>query len=111
MEEMFKIKIRALEEENERLKAENKRLRNNSGGSSGIPKTSFEGDDGCDDNSFEAWTVGSRSSFTNATPAKDFSPKSTFRVSERYKAFGFGLDRLEYISKARENQIWIENRN
>ena len=73
MEEILKTKIRALEEENERLNAENKRLRNDS---SGIPKTSFEGDDECDDNSFEAWTVGSVSSLTNPTLAKDIKPRA-----------------------------------
>ena len=120
MEEMFRIKIRALEEENERLKAENKRLRNNSGGSTGISKTSFEGDDGFDDNSFEAWTVGSVSSLSNPTLAKDIKPRPVawptpdprpFRVSARFKSFGFGLERLERISKARVDQIWIEGIN
>ena len=44
MEEILKTKIRALEEENERLKTENKNLRSNSGGGSiGISTTSFEG--------------------------------------------------------------------
>ena len=121
MEEILKTKIRALEEENERLKTENKNLRSNSGGGSiGISTTSFEGDDGCDDNSFEAWTAGSVSSLTNPTLAKDIKPRAVawptpdprpFRVSARFKSFGFGLERLERISKARVDHIWIENIN
>ena len=103
MEEILKIKIRALEEENERLKTENKNLRSDSGGgSTGISKTSFEGDD---DDSFEAWTVGSLSPLTK----KQLPLKPSFRVSVRFKSFGFGLERLERISKARVDHIWIEN--
>ena len=64
MEEILRTRIRALEEENERLKEENNRLRTNSGaGSSDTSNTSLEGDEetgeSSDDNSFEAWTVGS----------------------------------------------------
>ena len=99
MEEILKTKIRALEEENERLKAENKRLRNAVGDSS--DSTSFEGDESSDDNSVEARTVGSRSSLQNITPIKRPS-------TLRFKAFGFGSQRLEWISKARIDQTWID---
>ena len=113
MEETLKTKIRALEEENERLKTENINLRSNSGGGSiGISRTSF---DGCDDDSFEAWTVGSLSPLPKkqvvSTSFKQQPLKPPFRVSARFKSFGFGLERLEWISKARINQIWIENLN
>ena len=65
----------------------------------------FEGDD--DDDSFEAWTVGSLSPMTK----KQLPLKPSFRVSARFKSFGFGLERLERISKARVDHIWIENIN
>ena len=97
MEEILKTKIRALEEENERLKAENKRLINAGGGSSGISKPSFKGDEKSDVNFFEACTVGLTSSVQSKTPVKAIKGPFTLR----FKAYGFGLERLEWISKAR----------
>ena len=130
MEEILRISIRALEEENERLRRENNRLRNNSGaGSSDTSNTSPEGDEetdeDSDDDSFEAWTVGSRSSIENAIPllilqpqaqdppqqaqglqpvAQDIQRQSTLK----FRAYGFGSERLEWISRARVDQTEIE---
>ena len=91
MEEILKTKIRALEEENERLKAENKRLKNAGGLKS-------------DANLFEVCTVGSTSSLQSKAPVKVIKGPFTLR----FKAYGFGLERLEWISKARVNQKWID---
>ena len=99
MEEILKTRIRALEEDNERLKAENKRLRNAAGGS--CDSTSSKDDERSDNISFAACTVGSESSLESLS---EFKRLSTLR----FKDYGFGLERLEWISKARIDQTLID---
>ena len=107
MEETLKTKIRALEEENERLKEENKRLRNNSGDGSeqksshdlsAISKTSSEGGS-------DVWYVPidirGQINFKKSQLTDDNKPQSNRKSSALLKAYGFGWERLEWISIVR----------
>ena len=115
MEEIWKNKIRALEEENENLKVENKQLRSIAGGGSNDSSTSFGNGfgRGFSYDSVETSNRGSPYGFgfasknTLAQASTTIMPRPTFMVTERFKAFGFGLKRLEWESKARVNQIRI----
>ena len=115
MEDILKNRIRALEQENENLKEENKQLRTRAGGGSNDSSTSFRNGFGRGfsydsvetSNRDSPYGFGFASKNTPAQASTETMLRPTFMVTERFKAFGFGLKRLEWESKARVNQIRI----
>ena len=118
MEEIWKNKIRALEEENKKLKEENKQLRRKARGSNDDSKNNSENDLGLgfgfdlSDKSSPVLNDDFGSNLENTAPSQAPAVTMTrpsFMVTERFKAFGFGLKRLEWKLKARVDQSWADN--
>ena len=103
MEEILRTRIRALEEENERLTEENNRLRNNAGAgfraslenSIPLPNLQPQAQDP------PPRAQGLQPDAQGLQPdAQDIQRQSTLK----FRAYGFGLERLEWISRARVDQ-------
>ena len=113
MEEILKSKIRALEEENKKLKEENKRLSTRAGGDfNDHSENNYDNGFGGGFSSCLGETPsrvssgGFGSGSKNTTPSEAVTvPRPSFMVTERFKEFGFGLERLEWKLEARVNQI------
>ena len=115
MEEILRTRIRALEEENERLKEENKRLRNKSGDRlvqespndlSAISKTSSEGGPGI---WYVPMDIRGQINFRKSLLADDVQPQPR-KSSARLKAYGYGWERLQWISIVRVRHLWTKIR-
>ena len=116
MEEILKNKIRALEEENKKLKEENTKLRTRAGGDSNDHSENNAGNgfgggfstcSGETPSRVSSGGFGSGSKKTSPSEAVAFA-RPTFMVTERFREFGLGFERLKWKLEARVDQSWAE---